>query len=507
MQKKQLLPKLNKPNYNNILEEVLESKDFTADTKSLLLSMLYKIEISYNDYFNVKRNAMQKGNFLEQIISTIKYCCDKITLVEPNSEQGKLLKGKFAMVEYRSITAIPTEFALLIGICKLLPLDFRAESIFEAEIQKILITGYKAEIIEVLSDFDGWTWNISKSSYYSLLYKNIEMLLGYDFIEQWQLGKINLNSAKDIIFNIYNGEKHVKLIEELTKIIAKGFITDYENKTNLYINELKDLKKEYKQIDDTTEYITNISDKKKIIAKQIREIDTILLDKAILKTKYEEENAKRPVEKKIFSINHYNRMLESKRDELLNKINELNRTIEPGYIIDKKQKLKEKITKREIIESVLNEPKSFEQLVIEFQKTFFKAWETSIERAITKKEMVDLVYLLRYYKNIKLNDNISKIPEIKKSIDLFEQKLLLKACNSEVFCNLAENVLTSVEILKQILNTNIIDLEDICILPRIKKNIIVLEVYDGEILDKTIELGKDIKVIKLKQNKKTKLFN
>lgn len=507
MQKNQFLSKLNKPDYNNILEEVLEEKPFTADVKSLLLSMLYKIETSYNDYSKVKRTVMERNEFIEQIISTIKYCCEQIRLVEPNSEKGKEMNGKIAVIEKNEIIAFPTEFALLNAIAQKIPLDFAIDSILEAEIEKILQIGYMVDTTEIVYDFDGWTWNNSAISEYALLYQNIEILLGHDFIEQWKIGKKDIKKAKERILNLYNGENQLLLVEEFTKVIAKAFVNDFPNKAKDYIKQLEELRTEYKKINNTTEYLNQISTQKKLLNEKIREIDKTLLDKEVLKQEYDKENEQRPLEKKIFSIRHYGELLKKEKNELLQQINECNEAIKPAACVEKKEKLKEQIEKYEIIETALNEKRAFLQLVIGFQKTFLKVLETKIEKATTKKELIDIIYTLRYYKNIKLEKHIKDIPEIKGNIEVFERTLLLKAVNSDVFCKLTDNSLYAVEILSKILDTNIIDLEEINILPKVKDNIIELEVYDGEILDTSIDLNPDIKVIQLKPNKRTKLFN
>ena len=57
--------------YNKELEKILEKKDFSKDTKNLLLSMFYKLDISYNDYSKVKRNTKTKAEYLEN--NFIKY--------------------------------------------------------------------------------------------------------------------------------------------------------------------------------------------------------------------------------------------------------------------------------------------------------------------------------------------------------------------------------------------------------------------------------------------------
>ena len=81
--KEDLFGKLNIKDYNNELEEVLETKNFSSDIKNFLLSMLYKIEIAYEDYSTVKYLSKTKREFIEEIIYTIKYNCDTIKLIKP----------------------------------------------------------------------------------------------------------------------------------------------------------------------------------------------------------------------------------------------------------------------------------------------------------------------------------------------------------------------------------------------------------------------------------------
>ena len=79
--KSPLLKKISKTNYHNMLEKILDKKDFTANTKSLLLSMLYKLEAAYNDYKTVKVMVKNKDEFLKEIIETIEEKCVIIKLL------------------------------------------------------------------------------------------------------------------------------------------------------------------------------------------------------------------------------------------------------------------------------------------------------------------------------------------------------------------------------------------------------------------------------------------
>ena len=61
--KEKLLRKIHMKDYTNSLEKILEDKQFSVDTKNLLLSMVYKIENSYKDYEKIKYKYVIKVNF------------------------------------------------------------------------------------------------------------------------------------------------------------------------------------------------------------------------------------------------------------------------------------------------------------------------------------------------------------------------------------------------------------------------------------------------------------
>ena len=123
MQKKadKILEKIVKKNYNNELEEVLEKKLFAENTKSNLLSILYKIETAYKDYEKVKQDVETKEEFIEKIIKNIKNNCDTIKLIRPNSEESKILGNKTFLVEkkLKKIICYPIERKILYCIAKI----------------------------------------------------------------------------------------------------------------------------------------------------------------------------------------------------------------------------------------------------------------------------------------------------------------------------------------------------------------------------------------------------
>ena len=90
MQKREekFFEKIVKKDYNDKLEKILEKKAFAEDAKSILLNILYKIEASYKDYKQVKQNVETKEEIIEGIIETIQNECQKIKLINPNSEES-----------------------------------------------------------------------------------------------------------------------------------------------------------------------------------------------------------------------------------------------------------------------------------------------------------------------------------------------------------------------------------------------------------------------------------
>ena len=68
---------------NTKLETVLSKKKFSGDVKNLLLSTLYKITSSYNDYANIKVNVQNKNKYVENLIKIINKCTS-IEIIKPN---------------------------------------------------------------------------------------------------------------------------------------------------------------------------------------------------------------------------------------------------------------------------------------------------------------------------------------------------------------------------------------------------------------------------------------
>lgn len=515
-----LLKSLSKVNYHSMLEEILEKKDFTANTKSLLLSMLYKLEAAYNDYKTVKVLVKTKDEFLKEIIDTIDKKCVIIKLVEPSSEIGlKMVKNKEqAFIENQvELVCLPTEKSLLVGITTLMDNNFYVRPtyrIIDFAIKDFFNISYGLNIQECLFNFDGWSWNnqfeLEYQYLYSIIYYNFLELSSLDFIEEW---KNNQNSEDyiekftKILIKKYGEDNAKRLILLFYRLFLKILVKGYKQSVLEVLEEGRKIKEAIDYMNNKSKYIQDIYDKKEEINNRIKEIEQMMLDKNILKKNYEKLNETLPLDKQIFSVRRFLILIKQERENLYNEIKNYNLKLDPKRYLQEKQELEEKYIKFSDIQKVKSSKTALKTDVAQIQNKILELKEMDIARLESKKDILNNIYILRYYKNLKLNDKtyIKTEQLLKKSIRNYERKLISKAYQNNMFVNFSKNSLQNIELLSEILDTKIINLKDIEILPRIENNRIVLDVYDGEILDVTLRLNENIKELSLKPNKKVRL--
>ena len=178
--------------YNEILEAVLDKKYFSSNIKNLLLNMIYKLEIAYPDYVEIKRTVRNKDDFLEELIDAIKNYCEHIQVVEPDAKESEILRkyNVYALTNdrERSILSYPTEIAFLYAISDIIPKYFFIEKkyIFRRLFQNMLVEGFNYNNLSILLDFNGWSWDNSpkKNTPFisNLIYQNILCIFGEKFL-------------------------------------------------------------------------------------------------------------------------------------------------------------------------------------------------------------------------------------------------------------------------------------------------------------------------------------
>lgn len=406
--------------YHNLLEEILDKKTFSSISKSLLLSMIYKIEIAYKDYEKVKVNSISKDDFLSHLLQTIQKYCDHVKTVEPDSVQAEVLVTNHVEAvtneEERSILTYPTEQAMLYAICDIEPKYFFVRKDFPLRniLQKVLVNGYKQNTVEILENFNGWSWDLAaqkqEDCVMNLIYQNLLMMQGEQFLFAWRTDR---SAKKDYL-------------QELRTSIKKVTGND-----KYYVSLCKVL------------YLMASKKEKAKIQKHLEE---------------KEEN----------ELKFYHEMI--------------------------------------------NNPKTEEEEVLKLQKYFLKFLQRKIERLLLREEMLEIIYQLRYYQNSMLFDDVlvKEHSELMKSFDFVLKLAITKACKMGVIKIISMDIETNFELLKYILDTRMIDLEEIKIYVELEnKNSIFIKVYDKDVFEKQgrEEFYGNKKDIVIKKKKMVNLFN
>lgn len=492
--------------YNLILERILDSKYFSSNSKSLLLSMIYKIENCYEDYEKVKNISQTKEEFLEKIIDTIKKYCDNIKLVEPDSKDAEILRENNLLAvtneKERSILSYPTEIALLYAISDVLPKYFYIPDSFllKNAFQSTLVNGFNQNNLEVLSDFNGWSWDINlklkNNITDNLIYQNFIILFGIDFLNDWME---NSSTKRDFISEVKSRFLGTKYFEILCKYLYLNSLEKDKKRIDKIIEEKQ---KEYEKISDKPKFFEEIKSKKLRLLKQLENIDILLNDKEKLMKKYIQSNLKLEEKKKFLTLNSYKQTLELKRENCLKEINRLGNLMKPTNYINYKKDLEDAINfivpiEKENIDEML-------------QIEFIKVLEKDAQDIENTEEIIDYIFKIRYYKNLYINEDL-KISSVKSlNLDNILKILIVKGVKADkpVIRNIVSDENKNFEIIKNILDTKILDLKDIKFEVNLKENKLAVKVYEDEVYEKDFEIDfeNSKKDVLVKQNKKLKLF-
>ena len=553
MAKEDIFSKINLKDYNNILENVLEQKAFSEDVKNLLLSMLYKIENGYEDYKKIKVNVSSKKNYVKKIIEVIKEECKEIKLVKPLSDESKVLEEKnvnyIVEKEKGKITVYPNERMMLEALIELSQKEIELEDeyyLYSLAMKNVLSIGNKMNYVEVIRDFNGWSWDITTSQMESkninIVYQNLLILLGNHFLQTWiinneedeeevempnneilrskynenfgmtteemQEEKDYVNKMQEILIEKYGKENAQNFWNQLIKtILAIGSNINKEQK-RILLEEKKKVEEHLEKMQDNKKYVEELSKTKKDLNKKIKEIDTILSDEKLLKEEYEKRNSNLANKDKIFSVSHLNIMLEKEREKYLNQIKECNLQMQPKEFVVTKQKLENQKEFYEEIDIKESEKTNEEKQIEELQKYFLKCLEEKIDKAEGKKEITDLIYEIRYYEQLPYKQyNISKESKIEEYVTKVEKQIIKKACVEKVLIRFTQEEELNYKILKNQFQSKIIKLENTIYVLKYKKGILKIEIYDTNIEEETKEIEISEKVeLNVKLNKKIKIW-
>ena len=512
--------------YNNELEKILDKKDFSKDSKNLLLSMFYKLETSYSDYEIVKRKVKTKQEYLENILENIKYC-NSIVLIKPNTDEFEELKKENKIfdvdLKLRKIRVIDNELNLLSSILELnnfkIYLDERY-NLIRNSFPYILNTGNDMDNTEVLRDFNAFSWNINveeiENIYVKLIYENIKLALSQNLINKIQSSYQTFDLI-DFIREDLEKNYDADDVNEFLNIIFKVSIIIYIEQSKIERKRLSEekevIEEELTTIQNKKEYINRIIEKKIELNKKIKSLDLILNNDELLLKEFYKKNSNE-LYSGMFNIKHYEDKLKREREKAFQRIEECNKKLEPQNYIEDRKKIQNdfQLLKNINFNEDENNYKILKKELNKLEKIFLeKILIKKIEAINTKEELIDMLYELRYYNFIPYNNEkmLYEQKELKETIDKVIENLIIKLYSFKLINTITTNIKNNTEIIKQIFFTKIINLEEIYLeLKKIDNNLYKLYISDGK---DTLEITKELnlefnKKDRVKLKKQIKLF-
>lgn len=507
-----MLEKIIKKDRNLELEKVLEQKKIDEQAKNLLQGILYKVEVSYKDYKRVKAKQETEEQYVEKIIKNIQKKCDKIKVVKLSQKladeeiQAELEKNKFYVSE-QEIVSYPIEEKILYAIekrsnnQKILNNKYAEVTV---AISDLINTGKNIDRIEVLRDFNGWSWTTIKTEIgnieANLIYQILQIILGEEFLSNWCEDKDGIIDYLELLTEETTQKFGEEISKELRELLIKIAIINTARENSEFAKFIEDrenkLNEELDKYEDTQTKIQEITNHKKQLLQELNNIEIILGQDARLKAEYEKINENASIDKKIFNIRALKQQLIDKKQQILNEIEEDNYLLNPSNYLNEKNKL---IEQREVLQIKNSNPEETEKILIQFIKNFLKCFYKIIEETSEQDEIVKLIYKFRYFMLLPFNleKSIKDLEELNDKIINIEKKLVKKAIDKKVIVKIP------FEIMKHVFETRIIVLEELYYKITAKSEKQFVQILDENVSEEKFEITP---VEKTKINKKIKIF-
>lgn len=523
MQKDKLIDKFVKKDYKDEMEHILEKKLFDETAKGLLLEILYKTETAYKDYEMVKKEVESKEDYIEKILKTVKNDCERIKIIKPSIKQDETLKQRTFYVDKskKEILCLAIARKLLYSISKISKNEKIVKDkyhILSKTLSDLINVGNNINTVEPLRDFNGWSWTtVSReieSIEYNLIYQNLVILLGNKFLETWVNDKEQIidyvEVMEELLQNQYGEQLENELMQSLKKLsVLIGMRINKDLKDRIQRDRVE-TKRQLLKFDNKSKYIEELTVEKNRLKRKVKLIDETINDKRLLESEYVSRNAELPLEKKIFSMRVLKEIMAKEREEIINKLEEVNNLLKPKNFIAKKEELEEKLVYLNYAD-LPTDNESIKNELIEFQKIFLRCYKIKIEKAESKKEIIDLIYLYRYYNLVPfdIGEKVCNIGKIEKELDNVGKQLVRKAIDNKVIAEIALDEELNYKIMKKVFQIRTICLEELYIKITKEKDIFFVQIFDEKAFEEKSQLNAEDKLSKkfFKHfNKKIKLF-
>ena len=497
----------SKNNYDTQLETLLDKKNYSDEAKSLILNIFYRIGSSYKDYKKIKCDVELKNEIIEDIIDSLTNYCDIIEVLNPEEIKSKLYVDRNKKI----IKTFPNEVDLLQAIYYIkTPYAKRVDNLFEKTMLIAIERGMAINAVEIIRDFNGWSWNNAIENninqYYNLIYQNLILLVGEPFLKKIADGNRIVGKTIKNIQKIYDGNDGENFISTMVKICTLIYMTN-NNKNEQEVTEYLNARSAYRdKVLNKSKFIVNISCTNTKYMELISKINSMLMSRTLLEKRFSNKG----VSSKYKDIDSYKIYLTKCKNKMINKINENKRLISPfGYVDLKRSIEKEVALLKDIVDSYNNKDIVYTSM-IDLQKCMIDCFDRKIEVYDLKKELVNLVYELRYYNQLPLEGRkIKDIKELALNISNMQKKLVKKLCSLKVIDRFSTDDEINYSILKYIFVARMVNLNKIQLRMEYKNKKLIIEYYDENVLENQEKIDFDennIGKLTKKIKKKIRIF-
>ena len=377
----------------------------------------------------------------------------------------------------------------------------------------MLVEGTNLNNTEVIRNFNGWSWNLETDSTinntYNSLYQLLILLFGQTFLTVWEE---DATGKKDYIedFRKRMEKGYGKAIaDEFFYTFCNVLVLDCKEKDKLKL-EYEKLLLEYSEIEDIDKYTKNVNFEKRKVITRINRLDKIADDGKLLLKEFEERNSKLPAGRQIFSVSELADIIAKEKEENEKILGKLSSLLKEDVYEKNKNAIEEKL---KMLRPFGDKNATVYKYLVYLQKSFLKCIAKEVDLADKKEDYIDLVYTIRYYRNIHLTDEktIKEIPEINNILDKIACKLITVMCKKSIFNIFCKDIAMNYKIILRALNSAIVDIDDIdvCLKLNKEKDVLTVQVYEADTIDSStdIEYSLDKRDINVRQKKHIPLVN
>lgn len=498
----------SKNNYDIQLEEVLDKKEFDDEAKSLILGILYRIEESYKDYAKVKLNVKLKNEIIEEIINIIRDKCDKFEILNPENSKNKFQVDR----KNKIVKVFPNEVNLLQSLYYINTQNpKKTKSIFNKAIINTINNGEALNNTEIIRDFNGWSWNnvidTDINKYYNLIYQDLLLLLENETLR-------SIINSKDIQTNLQKnmneiyGEKNANnFLELFKKCCILIYVYNNEKRKNEVIQYLDERKNELMQITNKSDFISKITIENNNNMKIVSKIENMLKSEALILKKFNKEKIK----EKYKTIENYKQTLNKMKNIKTVEINKNSKLLNPFEYVKRKNTIECEIKSLNDIVVLMKNKKSLYNTLISLQRKVITCLYKKIEVYDLKKELVNLIYEVRYYNllPIEKDKKIKDLKELEVDLRNMQKKLTNKLCENKVVDTFAKDYNINYNIIKYIFITKMTNINKIQLSMIYDNKKLNISYYDENVLEKEEKINfseDDFNELTKKTNKKMRII-